>query len=51
VRRGWIAVSASKPTNDRIVMLLEDVLREVREVKKLQDRIAADVAKTVRARG
>jgi len=42
---------ASQPTNDRIVALLEGLVREVRELRKLQDRMAADLRKAAGARG
>ena len=42
---------ASQPTNDRIVALLEGLVREVRELKKLQDRIAIDLRKAAEGRG
>lgn len=44
-------MAASQPTNDRIVALLEGLVRDVRELKKLQDRMAADLSKAVKARG
>jgi hypothetical protein len=42
---------ASQPTNDRIVALLEGLVREVRELRKLQDRMAADLRKAAVAKG
>jgi hypothetical protein len=42
---------ASQPTNDRIVELLEGLVREVRELRKLQDRMATDLRKAAGAKG
>lgn len=36
------------PTNERIVKMLEQVLRELDEVKKRQERLAADLRTTGR---
>jgi hypothetical protein len=42
---------ASQPTNDRIVALLEDLVREVRDLRKVQDEMAADLKRSAGAKG
>ena len=38
----WVA-TAAKPTNERIADMLAEVLRELDEVKKTQNQLAADL--------
>jgi hypothetical protein len=40
-----------QPTNLRIVAFLEDVLRQIREVKETQWRLAADLKRVARPAG
>lgn len=37
----------AQPTNDRILTLLEELVHEVRDLRKVQDRMAADLKKAV----
>ena len=42
--------TAEKPTNEHITQLLERILRELDEVKKTQDQLAANVREIARHR-
>ena len=42
--------TAEKPTNERIALMLERILRELDEVKQAQDQLAADVREIAKQR-
>ena len=44
-RKGGDDVTEQRPTNERLVQLLEEVMRELRDLKQGQTRLASEVKK------